>query len=195
MTYHHGITAQEKSQGIMPMRNANMSIICLIAISEDADNAMYPMDTPVLLPGIKQSNLDKAGTKGTLGKYLRHIRDIHNPTIVVLRLSNPEAVDTLDILRSCQSRLGVTPKIMGAPELDTPAMVQKMVTIAKDRRMMVYANCRNEKGELITKIEELVKYRNKYGHRELMLIDNAWAQPNSAQSVKSNGASYITLAP
>ncbi len=176
MNFHHGITAQELPGGILPMPNANTSIICLIAISDDADDDMYPLDTPVLLAGIQQSNLDKAGKNGTLGKYLRHIRDIHNPTMVVLRLSDNANVDSLDILRSCKTRLGVNPNLITAPELDTPAMVQKLVTIAKARRMVVYANPRTDNGELITDIQEVIAYRDKFGDRELVLIDNAWLE-------------------
>ncbi len=169
MQFHHGITAQELTAGILPMPNADTAIICLIAISDDADDEMYPIDTPVL------------GENGTLGKYLRHIRDIHNPTIVVLRLSDKTNVDSLEILRSCKTRLGVNPNLITAPELDTPAMVQKLLTIAKARRMVVYANPRTDEGELITDIEEIIAYRDNYGDRELVLIDNAWLEPSDVK--------------
>ncbi len=181
MQFHHGITAQELTAGILPMPNADTAIICLIAISDDADDDMYPLDTPVLLAGIKQGNLEKAGENGTLGKYLRHIRDIHNPTIVVLRLSDKTNTDSLEILRSCKTRLGVNPNLITAPEIDTPAMVQKLVTIAKARRMVVYANPRTDDGELITDIEEIIAYRDKFGDRELVLIENAWLEPSDVK--------------
>ena len=42
---HHGITAQELTQGILPMQNANISVIGLIATSTDADATMYPADS------------------------------------------------------------------------------------------------------------------------------------------------------
>ena len=85
--FHHGISAQEVTQGIMPMRNANVSVLGLVVISTDADDDMYPLDTPVLLTGITQDNIDKAGTNGTLRDCLQAIRDIHNPTIVILRVT------------------------------------------------------------------------------------------------------------
>ena len=85
--FHHGISAQEVTQGIMPMRNANVSVLGLVVISTDADDDMYPLDTPVLLTGITQDNIDKAGTTGTLRDCLQAIRDIHNPTIVILRVT------------------------------------------------------------------------------------------------------------
>lgn len=48
------------------MRNANVSVIGLVCVASDADADMYPLNTPVLLTGITQDNLDKAGEDGTL---------------------------------------------------------------------------------------------------------------------------------
>ena len=176
-TFHHGITAQELTQGILPMRNANISVIGLIATSTDADATMYPADTPVLLTGISKDNIDKAGTQGTLKTSLQTIRDITNPTVVVMRVSNADNVDVLDELLACQSRLGVIPKILGAPEIDTPAVVRKLVSIAKRRRAFVYASPRKDDGTLITDKAEIAAYRDTFGDRELHLIENQWGKP------------------
>lgn len=174
--FHHGVTATEVTQGILPMRNADTSTIGLICISDDADEAHYPKDTPVLLTGITQDDLDKAGKTGTLYASLYTIRAITNPTVVVLRVSNPSDTAALDVLLNCQSRLGITPKILGAPQLDTPSVVRKLVAIAKRRRGFVYASCRRDDGTLITDKTEIVAYRNTFGDRELMLIDNQWGE-------------------
>lgn len=176
-TFHHGITAQELTQGILPMRNANISVIGLIATSTDADATMYPADTPVLLTGISKDNLDKAGTQGTLKTSLQTIRDITNPTVVVLRVSDAANTDLLDELLSTKTRLGVIPKILGAPEIDTPAVVRKLVSIAKRRRGFVYASPRTDDGVLITDKAEIVAYRDTFGDRELHLIEGEWGTP------------------
>lgn len=175
--FHHGITAQELTLGILPMRNASTSVIGLIAMADDADPTLYPADTLVLLTGITRDSIDKAGTQGTLRAALQTIRAIHNPTVVVLRVTDPVDVDVLDELLACQSRLGVSPKILGAPEIDTPAVVRKLVTIAKRRRAFVYASPRNDDGSLITDKTEITKYRDTFGDRELHLIENAWGAP------------------
>lgn len=175
--FHHGISAQEKTQGILPMRNANVSVIGLVVTSTDADDDMYPLDTPALLTGITQDNIDKAGTTGTLRDCLQAIRDIHNPTIVILRMSEPLDVDTLDVLLTCPSRFGLMPKRLGAPEIDTPDVVLKLVSIAKKRRGIVYASPRTADGVLITDKAAIVTYRDTYGDRELCLIDGEWGVP------------------
>lgn len=177
LSFHHGITAQELTQGILPMANANISVIGLIATSTDADATMYPADTPVLLTGITKDNIDKAGTQGTLKASLQAIRDITNPTVVVMRVTNTDNVDVLDELLACQSRLGVMPKILGAPEIDTPSVIHKLISIAQRRRAFIYASPRHDDGTLITDTVEIAAYRDKFAARELHLIENGWGKP------------------
>ena len=180
--FHHGISAQEVVQGILPMRNANVSVIGLVVTSTDADADMYPLDTPVLLTGITQDNIDKSGTTGTLRNCLQTIRDIHNPTLVILRVDAVFDVDLLDILLTCPTRFGLMPKRLGAPEIDTPEVVLKLVSIAKDRRAIVYASPRNVDGSLITDKAEIVTYRDTFGDRELSLIDGEWGVPGKSNN-------------
>ncbi len=189
--FHHGISAQEVVQGILPMRNANVSVLGLIVISTDADDTMYPVGTPVLLTGITQDNIDKAGTNGTLRDCLQTIRDIHNPTVVVLRVSASFEADSLDILLTCPARFGLMPKRFGAPELDTPDVVLKLVSIAKRRRGIVYASPRKHDGTLITDKAAIVAYRDTYGDREISIIDGEWGVPSEPDS---SSVSYINLA-
>ncbi len=185
--FHHGISAQEVVQGILPMRNANVSVIGLVVTSTDADADMYPLNVPVLLTGITQDNIDKSGTTGTLRNCLQTIRDIHNPTLVILRVDAVFDVDLLDILLTCPTRFGLMPKRLGAPEIDTPEVVLKLVSIAKDRRAIVYASPRKADGSLITDNAEIVAYRDTFGDRELCLIEGEWGVPGESDSSPSAG--------
>ncbi|MED6317432.1 MAG: hypothetical protein VYA60_09375 [Pseudomonadota bacterium] len=191
--FHHGISAQEVTQGILPMRNANVSVLGLIVTSTDADDTMYPVSTPVLLTGITQDNIDKAGTDGTLRDCLQTIRDIHNPTVVVLRVPKSFEADSLDVLLTCPARFGLMPKRFGAPELDTPDVVLKLISIAKHRRGMVYASPRNADGTLITDKAAIVAYRDTYGDRELCIIDGEWGVPGKSQPSDGSGGGSNTL--
>lgn len=187
--FHHGISAQEVTQGILPMRNANVSVLGLIVTTTDADDTMYPVGTPVLLTGITQDNIDKAGIDGTLRDCLQTIRDIHNPTVVVLRVPKSFEADSLDVLLTCPARFGLMPKRFGAPKLDTPDVVLKLVSIAKRRRGIVYASPRKPDGTLITDKAAIVAYRDTYGDRELCIIDGEWGVPSADVS----SVSYINL--
>ena len=123
-TFHHGITSTESSKVTPIMKSINMSVIGLVSTSDAADDDYYPLDTPVLLTGITTDDITKAGDGSLLQDCLRTIKAIENVQVVVLRLSDVAEVDNLDILLTCQSRLGVTPMILGAPEIDTPAMTR-----------------------------------------------------------------------
>lgn len=191
--FHHGISAQEVTQGILPMRNANVSVLGLIVTSTDADDTMYPVGTPVLLTGITQDNIDKAGTDGTLRDCLQTIRDIHNPTVVILRVSQSFEADSLDVLLTCPARFGLMPKRFGAPEIDTPDVVLKLVSIAKHRRGIVYASPRKPDGTLITDKAAIVEYRDTYGDRELCIIDGEWSVPGKSQPSDGSGGGSNAL--
>ena len=176
-TYHHGITATETSNITPIIKSVSMSTIALVSTSIDADDAKYPLDTPVLLTGITTDDVTKAGAKNTLlSQCLQTIKSIQNTSVVVLRLSEPVDLTTVDTLLSCQSRLGVTPKSLIAPEIDTPDMTRKLIEIAKKRRAFVYASPRAEDGTLITVKEDIAAYRDTFAARELMLIEGAFGE-------------------
>jgi hypothetical protein len=68
-------------------------------------------------------------------------------------------------LLAAQSKLGIKPRILGAPGLDTKEVTNALVSIAQQLRAFVYASAYG----CSTK-EEVVTYRNHFGQRELMLI-------------------------
>lgn len=190
-TYHHGITATETSNITPIIKSVSMSTIALVSTSVDADDTKYPLDTPVLLTGITTDDVTKAGAKDTLlSQCLQTIKSIQNTSVVVLRLSEPVDVTAVDTLLSCQSRLGITPKIFIAPEIDTPTMTRKLVEIAKKRRAFVYASPRAEDGTLITAKEDIVAYRDTFAARELMLIENEWGVPEKSNPSDGSGGDF-----
>ena len=188
--FHHGITAQEVTQGIKPMRNSDTSVIGLIAFSNDADKYKYPLDKPALLAGITQQDINDAGTLGTLRGALESIRSVTNPTIVVLRISSITPENINKILLSA-SLLGVTPKILGAPEIDTPAVVAEMIKVAKKSRAFIYAHPRDDLGELLTDKTEITAYRDKFGDRELMIIDGQWDAPVDPNAIDARDIAFL----
>lgn len=189
-TYHHGITATESSNVTPILKSVSMSTIALVSTSADANDEAYPLDTPVLLTGITTQDVTNAGSKDSvLYQSLRAIKAIQNTGVVVLRLSEPVDVDTVDLLLGSQTRLGVTPKILVAPEIDTPAMTRKLVEIAKKRGGFVYASPRNDAGELLTDKTEITAYRKTFGARELMIIEGGFGTLGKSDG-SSNGSVY-----
>lgn len=182
--YHHGVRVAEVNNGTRSIRTVATSIIGLIATASDADATLFPLNTPVLVTNI-QSVIGKAGLLGTLKSSLQAIVDQTNTTVVVVRVDSAETeaeqsslvIGTttaagqytgLKALLTAKAKLGVTPRLIGAPGLDTQAVTTALVSTAQKLRAFAYAyayGCETK--------EEVVAYRESFAARELMLI---WPQ-------------------
>ncbi|WP_288804066.1 phage tail sheath subtilisin-like domain-containing protein [uncultured Novosphingobium sp.] len=180
MAFKHGITITEISDGSRTLTAVSTSIIGLVATAEDADAATFPLDRPALITDIETA-IGKAGTDGTLAKALRAIADQTRPVLVVVRVaegdddaetaSNVIGTTTADgqktgmqALLAAQAQLGVKPKILGTPGLETQAVTTALVVVAKKLRGFGYARAL---GETVT---EAAAYRANFSARELMLL-------------------------
>ncbi|WCE09488.1 phage tail sheath protein [Pseudomonas sp. JBR1] len=177
--YHHGTRVQEINQGTRSISTVSTAIVGMVCTGSDADATAFPLNTPVLLTNV-QGSVGKAGSKGTLAASLQAIADQAKPMTVVVRVEEgKDAAETtsniiggvtagkytgMKALLAAKAQLGVVPRILGVPGLDTQPVTNALVAIAKQLRGFVYANCNG----CATK-EEAVAYRNQFGARELML--------------------------
>lgn len=184
--YHHGVRVLELTEGTRSIRTISTAIIGLVATSSDADAAMFPYDTPVLLTNVR-SAVAKAGKLGTLAKSLEAIAEQCLPVTVVVRVPDglgetdeDKAADLVSnligttlpdgsytgmkALLSAPARLGVKPRILGAPGLATQPVATAFQSIAQQLRAMAYC------GTYKQTVEEAITYRNSFSARELMLI-------------------------
>lgn len=182
----HGITIIESATGARTVRLPSMAVIGLIATATAAAGAptaaldeAFPLNTPVLVTDVDAA-AGTAGTGGTLKSALEAIGDQTSPIVVVVRVA--EGVDQaatdaavigatdgnsytgIQALLAAQSVLGVRPRIIGAPGLDTQEVVVELVVAAKKLRAMAYAAAIGDD------VAEVVTYRENFGDRELMLI-------------------------
>jgi phage tail sheath protein FI len=179
--YHHGVRVIEKNDGTRPIRTISTAVVGLVATAEDADPVAFPLDTPVLLTNVPAA-VGKAGVKGTLRRALDAIGAQTKPFTVVVRVAEgkDEAETTSNVigtttasgkytgvkaLLAAQSKLGIKPRILGAPGLDTKAVTNAMVSVAQQLRGFTYAAAHG----CLTK-EDAALYRKDFGQRELMLI-------------------------
>lgn len=178
--YHHGVRVIELDGGIRPIRTVATAIVGIVCTGQDADDATFPIDTPVLLTDVRGA-IAKAGTKGTLAGVLGAIADQSNPVTVVVRVDEGEDAATttsnvigtvaggrytgLQALLVAESKLGVKPRIIAAPGLDTEAVTTSIASICKKLRAIAYVGV----GEAKT-VSEILLYRKKFGDRELMMM-------------------------
>ena len=180
-SYHHGLRVVEINEGTRPIRTIATAVQGLIATAEDADATVFPLNTPVLITNT-QAAVAKAGTNGTLKTALQAMANQANSICVVVRVAaaEDEAAQTANVIGTvdatgkytgakalllAKAKLGVQPRIIGAPGLDTQAVATELATIAKKLRAFAYVyawGCETKR--------EVVAYRDAFAARELMVI-------------------------
>ncbi|WP_103730656.1 phage tail sheath subtilisin-like domain-containing protein [Novosphingobium sp. HII-3] len=180
MAFKHGITVTEIVEGARTLTAVSTSIIGLVATASAASAAVFPLNRPVLITDIEAA-IGSAGTEGTLAKSLRAIADQTRPLLVVVRVEEGEdAAETasnvigtttadgmktgMQALLAAQAQLGVRPKILGTPGLETQAVTTALAVVAKKLRGFAYARAL---GDTVT---AATAYRANFDQRELMLL-------------------------
>lgn len=179
--YHHGVRVQEINEGTRTITTVSTAIIGMVCTGDDADQAAFPLNKPVLITDVLTA-IGKAGTTGTLAQSLDAIADQCKPVVVVVRVEQgeTEAETTTNIIGSvtaegkktglkallaAQAQLGVKPRILGVPAHDTQAVATELASIAQQLRAFAYVSAYGCKT-----IEEVIAYRENFSQRELMLI-------------------------
>ena len=174
----HGIQVNEPTTGVRPITQIASAVIGLVATAPDTVAADFPANKPILVTDVRAA-IAKAGNSGTLKAALEAIALQCSPVIVVVRVSpgaDAEATETalvgdaglytgVHALLGAEGELGVRPRILGVPGLDSEAVVTELLTVAKKLRGFVYASC-----DAADSIAEAVTYRGQFSDRELMLI-------------------------
>ncbi|HDR9512196.1 phage tail protein [Burkholderia cepacia] len=184
-SYHHGVSLVEINQGSRPIRSVSTAIAGLVCTAEDADPETFPLDTPVLITNVIAA-IAKAGKKGTLRKALTAIGAQTKPMAVIVRVAEgaDDAATTSNVvgtvtaegkytgmkaLLTAQAKLGVKPRILGAPFLDTLPVANALVITAKALKGFAYAYAAGAKTK-----EEATAYRKQFAARELMILWPNW---------------------
>jgi len=180
MPFKHGITVTEITTGARTLTAVSTAIIGLVAIAPDADAGTFPLNKPALVTDVEAA-IGKAGVDGTLAQSLRAIADQTRPIVVVVRVAEGEddAETTSNIigtttaegqktgmqaLLAAQAQLGVRPKILGTPGLESQAVTTALAVVAKKLRGFVYARAVGDT------VAEATVYRANFSQREVMLL-------------------------
>lgn len=179
--YKHGISIVEITTGTRPMADISSAVIGLIAISDDADDVLFPLSTPVLITNLQQA-IGKAGDAGTLGPALKAIADQVIAPVIVVRVEEGADDDAtedniigttlasgartgLQAMLVAEAYTGQRPRILGVPGYDSQAVATELANVAQKLRAFAYACATGNS------IAELTAYRESFSARELMLID------------------------
>jgi phage tail sheath protein FI len=199
--YLHGVRVIELNDGTRPIRTIPTAVIGMVCTGEDADPVTFPLDTPVLLTNV-QSAVGKAGSKGTLASSLQAIADQTRPYTIVVRVKEGASAEEttsaligtttadgkytgMKALLAAKARVGMVPRILGVPGLDSLPVATALVSTAQQLRGFAYVSAWDCKTK-----EEVVAYRDNFGAREAMVIwpefqnwDTASSQTATASAV------------
>ncbi|YCI30111.1 phage tail sheath protein [Erwinia sp. PK3-005] len=179
--YHHGVRVVEVNDGTRTISTVSTAIVGMVCTAEDADAAAFPLNEPVLITNVL-SAVGKAGKKGTLAAALQAIADQAKPVTVVVRVAEgatpaettSNIIGTTDengrytgmkALLSAQTQLGVKPRILGVPGLDSLEVSTALAGTAQQLRAFAYVSAWGCKT-----ISEAMAYRENFSQRELMVI-------------------------
>jgi len=179
--FHHGVRVLEINEGTRPIRTVSTAVVGMVCTASDADAVKFPLNKPVLLTDVLTAS-GSAGELGTLARSLDAIADQASPVTVVVRVEEgaDEAATTSNIiggvsptgeylgmkaLLAAEAQLGVKPRILGVPGLDSLAVTTELVAIAQKLRGFAYASAYG-----CETVSDAIAYRAGFGARELMLI-------------------------
>jgi phage tail sheath protein FI len=179
--YHHGARIEETTDAPLSIKTVSTAVIGLVATALDADANVFPLDTPVLLTQAKDG-IAKAGIKGTLASALQDIDNQVRCPVIVVRVAEgeDESATTANVigttndqgrytglkaLLTAEQRVGLRPRLIGAPGLDTEAVAQEVAITAKKLGAFAYVACHGCKT-----LTDAIAYRKQFSARELMLI-------------------------
>lgn len=198
--YHHGVRVTEVNDGTRTIRTISTAVIGVACTASDADATTFPLNRPALVTNVDTA-IGKAGTQGTLKDTLTTISQQSKPIIVVVRVA--EGIDDeettaniigtttetgqrtgLQALLTAKQKLGVTPRIIGVPALDTQPVATALVSVLQQLRAFGYIYAHG--CETIT---DVTAYRDEFGARELMVI---WPQ---FEAFDTDDADTVTVSP
>ncbi|WP_069337167.1 phage tail sheath subtilisin-like domain-containing protein [Sphingobium yanoikuyae] len=178
MPIRHGIFVNEPVEGARDIVDVATAVIGIVVTGDDADADLFPLDRPVLVADIRAA-LSAVGNDGTIGKALAAIADQASPVVVVQRVAevaDPGDQDDAVVgaladysgvygLLGAESLIGVRPRILGAPGLDTAPVAAAFGIVAKKLNAMSYLYCSG-----CEDVDDAILYREGFSQREQMLI-------------------------
>ena len=187
----HGIKVNELLTGTRPIKELATGVIGLIATATAAAgaptvslNAAFPIGVPTLVTSVRAA-IALAGTGGTLKAALEAIADQTSPVIVLIRIvpgvdaaaTAAATIAAVQDLEGAESLLGVRPRILGAPGLDTAAVSAQLAITAAKLRAMAYVSA------IGVDVAAAILYRAGFSARELMLIYPDFADQAAGDAV------------
>ncbi|VVS90703.1 phage tail sheath subtilisin-like domain-containing protein [Desulfoluna spongiiphila] len=204
-TFLHGIETIEIDGGTRPIRTVKSAVIGLIGTAPDADDTLFPVNTPVLIPGTPRA-AKPLGDNGTLKAALDAIFDQAGAMVVVVRVAEgaDDAATLTNVLGDAAAGTGVhaflaaesvvkaSPRLLCAPGFtgtrtgdDANPVVAELQGLAEKMRAIVIADGPN------TTATDAIAYRETLGSDRVFVVDpgvKVWDSTTKANAVQPASA-------
>lgn len=199
----HGVEVIEIDTGTRPISTARSSVIGMVGTAPGADADKFPLNTPVLIAG-KRTEAAALGVGGTLPAAIDDVFDQVGALIVVVRVDegaddattmsnviggvDPDTAARMgvQVFLDAESTIGVTPRILVAPEFSQEqAVLTDMVSIATKLRGIIVADGPNSNDA------DALAYRANFGSDRIYMVDpwvRVWDTETSAEVVRPASA-------
>lgn len=190
-SFFHGIEVVEIDDGIRTITTVKTSVVGIVGTAPDADEAKFPLNTPVLIVGRKE--IAGLGETGTLTPSIRAIHDHCAPWIVVIRVEQDDDADKMraniigkvdattgqflgvQALLAARDVLRVTPRILIAPGFTSDkSVVDALLVMANRMKAVVLADGPN------TTDAAALAYRGEFDSARLYIVD-PWCKVETAE--------------
>jgi phage tail sheath protein FI len=165
----HGVSVVEVENGARAVEGVSSSVIGIIGTAPDADAEAFPLNAPVLTTG-NTADIAKLGTTGTLSTAINGILAQTGANIVIIRVAEGIAADEITADEATieniiggvdasgnytgihaflvsKSRLGITPRVLIAPNFCMEEVVIELIPIAERLRAIIVADTPTETDE------------------------------------------------
>lgn len=168
-----GLITTEINTGSGAVKTVSTAILGLVATGPAADAAAFPIGKPVVFTDIDAA-IAKAGAGGTLKASLEAIATQVSPVVVVVRVTpggtqadtDTAVANGVAVLGQAPALIGVRPRILGAPGLDTPTVRAALAVVCGKSKLDAFAYVKS-KGVTVA---ERIADRATMSARETMAI-------------------------
>lgn len=182
-TFLHGVEVIQIDTGTRPIRTVRSGVIGLVGTAPEADDAKFPLDTPILIAG-RQREAVGLGLTGTLPDAIAAIFAQVGAIVVLIRVAEgaDEAQTLANViggvdndtgqltgiaaLKGAKSTVHVEPKILVAPGFSQEqAAATALISAAEDCRAVTYLDGPDSNDA------DAISYRENFGSDRAMVID------------------------
>lgn len=170
--YYHGTRMTNSVDSSTVSSIIDTSPVGIVVTGDSADALLFPLNTAVQVASFDAETYASAGATGTIASVLKSLAAQGNaPLTTIVRVDEDEleletnVLAALELLDDAASEGSASIKLMGAPGLESVAVVNAMAVVCENIGAFSYAAIAGA-----TTMSDAILARDSYGNRNTMLL-------------------------